>query len=713
MVRLLSPFEGYTGSTAYTYLDGGLNTKPEYEIYDPGYAFVDAPTAGEAIREAVTGTVRMTRPPISPTQPAEVFSFPFTVGTAGFTAAEHKPYLLLPGAALPLGAPPPTPGSSLWGIYLEDQSHDPPICDWDYNDHSFVAEVLNLDDPPPPPPGPGSISGVVWDDNPNQNHLRDFIEAGRDGVGVSLYTADGTFIKSTVTNTNGAYSFTGLPVGGYRIRVNVMFLEGFVQPNYPGDETRDSDVDLEGWSDPIPLGGGYPISGTADAGLLALPDPVQPSNYGVWLVKPGQMQNAYRLKVAKWETAFAVGYDAQGKPYITFRPPDVNGFDFIDHDVDRFNVVVKDTVAWGNNTPSITAKVRTANLPAKAALYDDNDTDVALVRMLGRAGYYISDSQLLVSNDVDDAFAIPAFANPNRPGTTTHGIGTDDTSPAANSFNEKKGYPNNNYRFPVSDRTHLIALGGKAIATYTPAGQAAVSNWSPVKIQHTVKLHVNIMRETVNGTQTVATQKVLDHIRAMEEIYAQIGMAIQVVGIIGPTDPPNGAGLNTPGEKPSLDDAIPTVENGLVWLIPQAEDRALLSDQTIRTPTQGGKDDIEVYYVNRMTSGTDGLSYARSHLRQADAGLRDSVIIREDHTYIVLAHEAGHILENQGNAKVPIGDLTHYPYPGIPRLEQRVNLMVHGKFAITSNTVFDSRRLTLGQEKQMTTTLTELVEVNT
>ncbi len=71
--------------------------------------------------------------------------------------------------------------------------------------------------------GPGTISGTVYNDK-NKNELRDAGEEGIAGVLVNLYNSANfnggkyypTF-KSTTTDVNGNYSFTGLPSGTYSI----------------------------------------------------------------------------------------------------------------------------------------------------------------------------------------------------------------------------------------------------------------------------------------------------------------------------------------------------------------------------------------------------------------------------------------------------------------------------------------------------------------
>lgn len=80
------------------------------------------------------------------------------------------------------------------------------------------------DDPPPPPPPPtggSSISGRVWHDADGDGRV-DVGDVGLTGIRVYVdANNNGAFDaaeQSTLTGTNGQYSFTGLATGSYRIR---------------------------------------------------------------------------------------------------------------------------------------------------------------------------------------------------------------------------------------------------------------------------------------------------------------------------------------------------------------------------------------------------------------------------------------------------------------------------------------------------------------
>jgi hypothetical protein len=144
-VQINGPGAGTNGDTASTYAAGTLHTKPEYELENAGVAFLDSPSAGEAIREALTGTIQMFVPPIN--EGYEEHIYPFNPNTVGFAASEHKPYLLQPlqptGGGTGEGGdsgPPVSPPSNIWVLMLEDLSFSP-YSDWDYNDRYWVVSA--------------------------------------------------------------------------------------------------------------------------------------------------------------------------------------------------------------------------------------------------------------------------------------------------------------------------------------------------------------------------------------------------------------------------------------------------------------------------------------------------------------------------------------------------------------------------------------------
>ncbi|MFO7680302.1 MAG: SdrD B-like domain-containing protein, partial [Chloroflexota bacterium] len=71
------------------------------------------------------------------------------------------------------------------------------------------------------PVGTGSIGDFVWYDN-NGNAIPNAGEPGLDGITVELYVdyGDGYVLVSTTTTVNGAYSFSNLPPGDYRVQLD-------------------------------------------------------------------------------------------------------------------------------------------------------------------------------------------------------------------------------------------------------------------------------------------------------------------------------------------------------------------------------------------------------------------------------------------------------------------------------------------------------------
>ena len=160
------------------------------------------------------------------------------------------------------------------------------------------------------------------------------------------------------------------------------------------------------------------------------------------------------LRVAKWQDAFNPTLGADGKENgVDIKGPDADNHDFIDRDPDRFNVWVYDKPAWDavDETgapayPHIQAKISTKNVVG-FTMYDDPATPVDLVRVADGAagkgsGWFWSDSQMLVSNEADDAYRDAKY------------LATDEAGPGA------AGLPKNGYTWKVSDRTHQVALRG-------------------------------------------------------------------------------------------------------------------------------------------------------------------------------------------------------------------------------------------------------------
>ena len=238
------------------------------------------------------------------------------------------------------------------------------------------------------------------------------------------------------------------------------------------------------------------------------------------------------LKVAKWENAFDFTpafdfkgnqiYDGRHEPLTTtLKGIDASGLDIIDRDADRFNVWVYDKGKWDAKTAHAQVNISTKN-KIGFTQYDDPATPVDMVRFTGTGkgdGWYWSDSQMLVSNEVDDKASIP-------------GVGGDENPPFG------LGAPKNGYasglQWYKSDRTHRVALRGDVTAEYffdatLPFGKTATK---PVPLRHFVDAHVNILNapdpatklESKIGVVTIG-QANDDFTRANEQ-YAQVGILL-------------------------------------------------------------------------------------------------------------------------------------------------------------------------------------------
>jgi len=98
-------------------------------------------------------------------------------------------------------------------VLLEDLTNFPGQPDWDYNDHHWTVQVIDVD---AIEIGTGSIGGVVWDDGLNSNNVRDTNDPRLADVAVALFR-NGVYQRTTYTSSTGAYSFTQLPTGSYQV----------------------------------------------------------------------------------------------------------------------------------------------------------------------------------------------------------------------------------------------------------------------------------------------------------------------------------------------------------------------------------------------------------------------------------------------------------------------------------------------------------------
>lgn len=539
-------------------------------------------------------------------------------------------------------------------------------CDATFGDDAFGEATGTV-------AGPGSglptsVSGRVWLDNDFDGLQDDGSADGLAGMTVHLVDSQLAILRSTTTDSSGAYEFEGLSGDvPYRIRVANPSADvyQFSPADIPGDDNIDSDVDADGYS-AIFLASANKV----DAGVKASGNPK------IVLTGPdgAELTADQSLKVAKWNDAFENAKDGQGKDIVRIKGPDANGHDFIDRDLSRFNVRVYDPVEWGKGTKYLDVTLETKNV-AGFETYDDNPTKLTLVRTQTE-GWWWSDSQILVSYLIDDMY-------------TDANVGTDNADPSATQNNIK-----NNAAFPVSDRTHLIALGGKVIAKYgaLPAAE------SVAKVAKTIKLNITIFRDkaSADGGVVVTTKdQVLEDASFAREHLAQIGIQIAPIADanIKYADPPivinDAKGYDAPGN----------FRDANLKLNLDIEEVGLLGDETLRT---AANDDIEVYYVTKISSAFGplyGLAYPSQQLKPADQKYAESVVISNDLALPnTLPHELVHVLENI--TPVLQGGSVHYPYTGAKATPLDNTNLIAQVSILSRGTVTAAMRLNVEQQER-------------
>ncbi|WP_273567369.1 SdrD B-like domain-containing protein [Maribacter halichondriae] len=90
-----------------------------------------------------------------------------------------------------------------------------------------------------------TIGDFVWDDT-NRNGIQDNNETGVDGLTVSLYDCNDTFVADMVTENGGFYSFDVCPGDYYIVFENVPAGYDFTSANAGNDDMMDSDAGADG-----------------------------------------------------------------------------------------------------------------------------------------------------------------------------------------------------------------------------------------------------------------------------------------------------------------------------------------------------------------------------------------------------------------------------------------------------------------------------------
>lgn len=91
----------------------------------------------------------------------------------------------------------------------------------------------------------GAIGNYVWLDE-NNNGVQSSNEPGISGVTVTLYNNSGNPVKSTITDANGRYLFTDLPLGTYTVGFSLPPTMRFSPANQGGNDNIDSDPATSG-----------------------------------------------------------------------------------------------------------------------------------------------------------------------------------------------------------------------------------------------------------------------------------------------------------------------------------------------------------------------------------------------------------------------------------------------------------------------------------
>ena len=522
----------------------------------------------------------------------------------------------------------------------------------------------------------GMIGGFVWDDT-NEDGIQDATEPGRPDQPVTLLGSDGTPLFTLLTTANGNYGFGGLAEGPYQVQFSQPLLESFTLQDQGSDDAMDSDADpVTGVAAAITLTQAAPIHLLASAGLVVQRPAVQGGPRVVITDKDGKEVST--LKVAKWSKSFIRDPADGTMPEVM--PTRKDGTDFIDVDDDRFNVRVYDPVLYNAvpEVPYVDVTIGTGHL-LEYAYANDDPTTIRLVRMGGVwgtkfSGWYISDSQMLVSDLADD--------NYTGPGTSlvvhTDNLAPDPTNQRRNS---KIGLT-----FEVTDRTHKALAGGVVSAIYSPGrvdelGNPIVSTAiATVPLKGTVNLHISNLRTVPGNAGPFATtyDDILNDLIFANEALAQVGIRVKTSGAVQDRNTPAGVDLS---DKFS---PLTTELGSLLGFVGPAEN-------PYRTATDaGGKDDIEVYYINEFSNlNTRAMTVAGVPPNAAGTGI--SIIIRNVHEYTVLPHEILHVLYGTTGH---IGGVA-------PNWIERTQLLVRGEDAITGAGVLDSRRIEERQEAEI------------
>jgi hypothetical protein len=119
---------------------------------------------------------------------------------------------------------------------------------------------------------PGTIGGLAWIDA-NQDGQIDPLEAGFEGITVTLYDGSGNVVGTTPTDATGHYAFGDLVRGQYQLSFSLPVNWQFTA-EHVGNPATDSDVNGAGFTDLFSLDAGGSVE--QDAGYVFTPPPPPP-----------------------------------------------------------------------------------------------------------------------------------------------------------------------------------------------------------------------------------------------------------------------------------------------------------------------------------------------------------------------------------------------------------------------------------------------------
>ncbi len=276
-------------------------------------------------------------------------------------------------------------------------------------------------------------------------------------------------------------------------------------------------------------------------------------------------------------------------------PPTVKA-DFIDSDPDKFFVRVNDQSKKGSGKVSVKL-----SSDSPGSDYDDDATEIELDETAAGSGVFESKSLMLMGDDVDDDHPVESVA--------------DDVK---------------------NDRSHKIALNGDTKVVYPAAGAAICEKQAHVPLVKTLTLTVYILRDKKQadgGTPVTTVADVEADIKWARERYAQTGTRVEE-STIQIVDPPTGVNL----ADGSLDE-FPSAPNLT------DEEKALFD--ALGTDA---KDDVIVFYVNALSSGSTGEQTREGAFGTHPAKRQNNVVVSAGgKNRTTITHELMHVLIDSGH----------------------------------------------------------------